>query len=51
MACGVSVSTETVLQAVKFYTVVKTNFKKLMFRTAAFTPTKDSFLKFFFTMV
>ena len=33
MECCVGVSTETVLQAVKFYTVVKKNFKKLTFRT------------------
>ena len=33
MECCVGVSTETVLQVVKFYTVVKKNFKKLTFRT------------------
>ena len=31
----VGFSTETVLQAVKFYTVVKNNFKKLKFRTVS----------------
>ena len=33
MECCVGVSTETVLQIVKFYTVVKKNFKKLTFWT------------------
>ena len=33
MECWVGGSTETVLQVVKFYTVVKNNFKKLTFRT------------------
>ena len=33
MECCIGVSTETVLQVVKFYTVVKKNYKRLTFRT------------------
>ena len=33
MECCIGVSTETVLQVVQFYTVVKKNFKNLTFQT------------------
>ena len=41
MECCVGVSTETVLQVVKFYTVVKKNFKNWRFGLKSFVRVKD----------